>query len=154
MMDAVFQEIVLIYMSLNWFISMSTLNFLHPIMPFAIILPIILGGLPFLFVHDFSRPKEIKHLNIKIKIAMMPAFWVLIGLIGAIFRNGGPIYKWSGFSDYILLFIFGASFIFGIYAIFKNKGCRLITFIFFIINSYMTLFMAFIAGMSISGTWL
>lgn len=140
-----FQEIAATYMSLCWFISMSSMNLLHPIMPFAIILPALLAFLPYRFLKDPFAKKS---------IALMPAFWVIIGLWGGIFRDRKNSTDWPHSIQYFVIFVFAVFLIYGIYCCFKNKGHRIPTMVFFAANIYFALFVSFCALMSITGDWL
>jgi hypothetical protein len=140
-----FQEIAATYMSLCWFISMSASNLLHPIMPFAIILPVLLAFLPYRFIKDFYVRKS---------IALMPAFWVIIGLWGGVFRDQKNPSDWPNFVVYFVVFVLAVFLIYGIYCCFKNRGYRIPTIIFFAVNIYFALFVSLCAVMSITGDWL
>lgn len=145
-----------VYMRVNWFISMSVFNTLHPIIHFAVIIPFILIIFPFLFNHKFFCEKKIKDFSIKIRLANMAVIWFTIGIIGSAFVDRGRLdfNNLDIYANYSVLFLFLFFFIFGIHAIYKNKNYRIISIACFLINSYFNLFITFIAGMAISGTWL
>ena len=142
-------EMYAAYMSLCWFISMTLGNALHPIMPLSIIVPIIIGGLPFLFdTNHFENFKN--NLDRKYLLSFMPLFWVVIGFWGGIFRHERGHEAWPHFISYIAGLILIGFFVYGLFLIHKNKGYRRATTYLFIINLYFALTISFIAGMSIS----
>ncbi len=147
-------EMGMAYRSLCWFISMSLGNRLHPIMPFAIIIPIGLGLVPFLVKNDWFRNLK-KDVEIKYSISFMPIFWVAIGIWGGIFkRQKPPLPQWPAYIEYVILALLVGFCVYGIYRIIKNRGYRILTIILFLVNAYFAVMVTFCAGMSITGVWL
>lgn len=151
---ALFDEILMIYKSLCWFISMALRNALHPVMWFAIAVPALLALMPFLF--DNARFKNLKNnADRKARLAVLPLFWTFSGIWGAAFRDRGP--KVPDFPVLVLYIIPAVTLfyvVYGIYAIYKNKNYRTVSTILFLVNAYMMTAMLFIGSMSINGTWL
>ena len=147
------QEIFAAYMSLCWFISMAVQAVFNPVMPLAIIVPIILAAFPYLIKNERFKNFK-KDAPIKRSIALLPAFWVVIGLWGGAFRSRGHSEPWPHFIEYFVLAVLALFLIYGVYRCFKNKGYRILTIILFVINLYFALFVSFCAGMSITGDWL
>lgn len=149
----ILHEIAAAYMSLCWFISMAVETIFNHIMPLAIIVPIFLAVFPYLIKNDgFTNLK--KDALIKRSIALMPAFWVFIGLWGGAFRRREHAQPWPHFIEYFVLAALVLFLIYGVYRCIKNKGYRIPTTILFVINIYLALFVSFCAGMSITGDWL
>jgi hypothetical protein len=129
--------------------------FLHPVTPFAILVPVAITACPLYVIPDHA---------VKLRLIILPLLWTLIGVFGAAFRNRLPFDIFSNmahradrlphfFSDVVLwsliLFI-----VYGLYQLFKNVGYRRFTAVYFLINLWFALFISFVAGMSISGVWL
>jgi hypothetical protein len=147
-------ELATIYMNVNWFISMSLFNKLHPIMAYATQLPLFLIYFPFMLKQDAFSKEPIKDFPIKARLAALPSIWFFIAFLGAAFRKKGTLYVSESFMSSVLLGEIIAFICFGVFQLFKNKNWRIFTFFYFVINLYFCLFISFMAGMSISGTWL
>lgn len=144
-----------VYMRLNWFISMSTFNFFHPIMYTAIILPVFLIGLNFLISRNpIQSMKDKAYTSAKLSISNLTLIWVVIGVLGAVFVNKGPFDAYETYASYSLLAFMAFYVIYGSSLIYFNKGHRVHTTSMFLLNTYFVLSISFVAGMSISGTWL
>lgn len=96
-----------------------------------------------------------KDIHIQRSIALMLAFPAMIIIWAVIFEHrGNNIKPWSDFIVYFPLIIMACFFVYGFYYIHKNKGYRIATIIFFIINIYFTLVTSLAAIMVISGNFL
>lgn len=148
-----FQEIVAAYSSLCKLISMLVTYLHYPLVPFLLypILQIAIAVLSLLALLPYWR---IKDVSIKMSLALMPAFWVVIGAWGFVFRHRENSARWPNFiidipSVFVVLF-----FVYGIYLCIKNERHRLLTIVFFICNTFFLLMTHLYAVMSITGTWL
>lgn len=134
---------------------MSVSNILHPIMGAAIIVPIGLAVLPFLFKNDGFRNFS-KDLKTKVSLALLPAFWVFTGVWGSIFHSTfrEDHTRWPDFISYPLYLILFGFILYSALLIYKNKGYRFLTICLVLVNTWFVFMMSFVAGMSISGVWL
>lgn len=125
--------------------------------PFTILIPIVLAASPFLYDTDRFRNFK-KHLKVKLSLAALPLFWILIGMWGGIFRfnhdapNNNLLSKHTAGS--LLLFFAACYIIYGCYFLYRNKGYRIITAFLLLVNGYIAFLMLFVAGMSVSGNWI
>jgi hypothetical protein len=148
---SLFSEIAAVYSSLCWFISMSVMGLPKPIMSAAILVPMILGALPFLVNNDKFRTLK-KDFTIKLSIALMPVFWVIAGICGGIFRYKTT--RWPPVTEYIILALLIGFLAYGIYCIFKNERYRIFTAVLFLVNIYFALSISLCALMSIANDWI
>lgn len=146
-----------LYMSSLWLVFYSSAELFFPwvrsIVPFLIVVPLALALFP--FVIDTDRFKNFrKNLQIKIRLALMPLFWIAINSYSVIFawKEGAPTP--SALVSYTPAFILLAFILYALFLIYKNKGWRIVTAVLFGINLYFSLFAYLLAAMAISGTYL
>jgi hypothetical protein len=115
--------------------------------PYLIILPIVIGFLPFL---GWSKNQN---LILKRLLALMPIFWTAIGFWGGFFKYDQHQHNSSGLTYVVYLIVIG----FVIYSrhCLKNsqENKSMVIFIIFV-NSYFILSISLCALMAISGSWL
>jgi hypothetical protein len=140
------------FVHLCWFISMALGNSFHWLMPSAIVVPIVLTVAPFVFSRYAASGVGNAHSAIW-PIAVLPWFWVAIGLLGGIFRaeRWPPVQHGAETASLIFVLTF---VIFGIYVFMQSRGRRVLALCLIVANAYLVLVVDFIAGMSISGSWL
>lgn len=134
-----------IIMSLIWrYVSLPiTLGYL--------LVPILMMLLPFILPRDLIGDDE-QERKIKKSFIYLAVFWIAAGLMGGIFRRGGPLtFPWLA---YMTIPFFLAYVIFSVVLLVKNKGYRLLTLGFVLLNGYFTFYYSFCMGMSIGGVWL
>ncbi len=132
----------------------------QPLMPFFVIVPVIIAALPFAAIRGETGNWKEK-IDIKSSLAIMPAYWVVIGLWGSAFAHRSYVEdgkriatEYPAYINYICLMFLAVFFIYAVYRVYKNKGHRIFSSVYTLINAYFVLFITFIAGMSMSGTWL
>lgn len=150
--DSAVLSLVRIFSEFCWFVSMSMGGVLDLITPCAIMVPIFLVAFPFIFL-DGGFFNWRRDFSVKLGIAILPIFWSVSGILGAAFRYDGERPN-HGFLSYLLIGIFIGFWGYGVFAVAHNKKYRGITTAFVLLNGYFVLTISFIAGMSITGTWL
>jgi len=121
----------------------------------AILVPVALAVAPFLFQNDWFRDFS-KDLRTKVSLALLPSFWVFAGVWGSVFHSTfrQDHTRWPDFISYPLLLVLIGFILYSAFLVYKNKGHRLLTILFVLINAWFVFMVTLAAGMSISGDWL
>jgi hypothetical protein len=134
---------------LLWFASLTVGVFWF--IPFGVLLIVVIAAAWF----AYRRGDYVERGNAWLVLSL-PAIWILIGLWGGWWwreweRKAPPNPEWVQFPVIAALFL---EIALAILLVWWLRGVRPLVAAYSLLNVYFTLWIAFLAGMAISGTWL